>query len=201
MAWSSAVRRLLLACFASVLVTTVVAGSPASSAPVAKQTTKIVVKVKHCDGCRVRLANHNFAAVVNVVDFGEKKVRRGKVAFRVPRPYVEGFVFSVRDPRATGANYEEIAVVRYAGKKTGKKVSAKAARRAKRAYPCWAGSSKRKVTLHLTVDRFTGKAIDGRKATFLRAYFSPGLRPFGAKSDTWHGVLGTQYPFSCYSPI
>lgn len=173
------------------------ATSPVADAVPASRSSKInvTIKVADCEGC---LLGPRYVRESGYWAGPDLTVVGGKVTFQVPRKYARGLSIVVNDLDEVQQNAEIYAVIRYAGKRPGSKVSAGDAAGAEAGYPCWGGTSKKKVTLRMQVDRFPyTDEFSGESGMTIRPYFTRTLPSFGTPLDAFSGTVGSQDAFVC----
>jgi len=183
-------NKLIAAAAAALLsLLALLAGSPAQAA--ASPTTAVTIRITHCNGCRIsatswmRLHTKPWASHV-------RTVRNGTVVFHVPKSRTKGLALTVVDMKSVNDGAVPVAVMRYAGLPARHAVTERQARTAKRGYPCWAGTSADRATLHFTVDHFPSAAVDGTKGYGIRVYADPSVHSAGVSRRTPRGVYETQ---------
>ena len=156
--------------------------------------TAVTIQVHGCNGCELTPVNFRTQR-----GYTPHTVRSGLVRFTLPSGATRGLGFLVTNSAphaATQARY--LAVARYRGKAAGRPVSATYAAHAGRATQCWAGTSRSRTTLKLTVRHFAGtSSYDGSRTDEIRPYFSPTLRSLGTPWRTHRGQLATQSVIDC----
>lgn len=188
-----------LALIAALAVTLV----SSSSADAAQPHTRLVIKVTGCNSCKVRLVRAISGSSIYWRSQAEKVGSDGKVVFNVLTKRTKGMSFELQAPWEGATDSVPNVVTRYAKQAPGETWTAKQAKHSARAFGCWAGTTKRRTTLHFRVARITfdGSGMGGTthdKAAV--AWASPGLHSWKPKMQTWHGRLGNQDAFYCTRP-
>ena len=169
-------------------------GSPANAAT---SRTAVTVRVTNCGGCQVTAAS--FKQIGGPVWTSKAHtVRDGRVTFYPPTARTSGLEFFVSDPKAVNLGAVPVAVLRYAGKTAGQAVTPRQARTGKNGFSCWAGTSRAKATLELTVDRYAATGLGGETGYSIRAYADPTLRTVGSSYPLVKGMLGAQDVPPCF---
>jgi hypothetical protein len=171
--------------------------APASAAV---PTTQLTLKVPGCDGCIVDVASYLYGTGSDAPLIWDgakpKKVATGEVTFVVPTDRTPGLSITVRAPWEGPTGFVTNVVLRYKGEQTGDRVGFTAARAAKRATGCWAGTTQDAVTIKV-VARKVKVAGYGTQVPGTIAYAKvtqDWLRPL---VNTFHGVVGTQDLMPC----
>jgi hypothetical protein len=159
------------------------------------QTTKLTLTAANCAGCEIGLAN-GAARVENTWSAGPKKIRHGRVTFRVPRNLTRGITATASGPWEGATGYITMVAWRYAGKKPGDAVSFKSARAASRGTACWGGTTESSLTIPLTIRKVrTGGTTGPTNGTI--AYAKVTQRSLKPWMQADHGILGTQEVITC----
>ena len=166
----------------------------------ATPTTQLTLEMPGCDGCTVGVASYLYGTGSDAPliwdDAKPKKVVDGEVTFAVPTDRTEGLSITVRAPWEGATGYVTNVVLRYKGEQTGDRVGFKAARAAKRATSCWAGTTEDADTIKVVARKVTvagyGTQVPGTIA--YAKVTQDWLRPL---VNTFHGVVGTQDLMPC----
>ncbi len=172
-------------------------GPPSSGASTRTSTdgtTRVVLPIEDCRGCRVQVYSGlatDDPAEPRLWASLEKRVRDGKVAFAVPSSRTAGMSVVVRAPWEGHTGYDTTVVFRYAGLTAGEQVDTDVARTRHRASGCFEGTSRDKVTLPVVVRRVQVPGVHGPVAGTLAhlATTTPWLAPMRRVHE---GVLGSQ---------
>jgi hypothetical protein len=192
--------------FAATRATTTDSPSPEPTPPAKTELpatdgmTNVTVKITGCDDCLVRAVWSGFTpdeAPIDPWNSGALAIVNGQVSFVAPVPKTQGLAFELSSPRSQ-LDFVPVAVTRYEQLTVGAPVTPEAAATSTSAYGCWAGTTMASAELHLTVDWYTGKSLDGTPTTMPRAFFNPGIATFGTPTQAWDGTLGHQNVWSCY---
>lgn len=177
---------------------------PAAVPSTTATTTAIVFKVKGCNGCSIgaqRAISYNSTTKPHQPDYWNgpsATVRNGRAVLRVPTAYTRGMSFTLIAGWEVNRNAVPNIVTRIAGKKAGQKVSSRAVARATKATACWAGTTRSKVVLRVTVKRFWAKGLGINVYGWAsRSYMSPMVRSVSPLQSTDDGTLANQEAFYC----
>ncbi|MEZ5098085.1 MAG: hypothetical protein R2731_19605 [Nocardioides sp.] len=131
----------------------------ATVAPLPRKVA-LTLKLDGCATCRVKLvqAVKGRAAVWSTT---WKKAKKGRVTVRLPRSRTAGLTVQVKAPWEGRPVKTTQVVVAYARKATGATVSAAAATKQKSGSPCFAGTSRSKLTWVVGVRRAKVAARSG----------------------------------------
>jgi len=188
------------------LVSSLFSGSVSAHAPdderLVQQApkTEVLVKVDQCRRCELIPISAGRKDPNDVWTGPRRRVGvDARVAFRVPRGRTKGLYFEVvPPPDAVRINAIPISISRYAGHAPGAMVSERTAARARRAFHCWAGTTRGSAVLRMTIDRFkTTDFVTGEPGYTIRVYMNPGTRTLGPAYQTWRGSLAAQDWFAC----
>ncbi len=187
-------------------VASAVSGAAASSVK-APARTKIVFKVKHCNGCRIgvqRALESGTTVRPKRPGYWPKrersvKVHHGRAVLHVPTRYTSGMSFTIDAPWAADiTNAVTNIVVGYPGVPANARVGKKHARHARHATACWAGTHRAKVVFHLRVAKVRGKVLGGGHGQTPLAWTNPTKRTVpGTANRTWRGIIGNQDAYYC----
>jgi hypothetical protein len=100
-------------------------------------------------------------------------------------------------PRWSTADWITNVVTRYAHERVGRHVSAETAAHKQRAYGCWAGTSRRHVTLRVRAVKFPNRDVEGDPGYALRAWFAVSQPSMNPAVITDNGSIGNQDAFYC----
>ncbi len=181
--------------FAGLLATLLLAigfVAPQTTSPAeAASMTTLTFKVSGCGSCSLQLVNPDSDAWW---ESATKKVRGGKVSFKVPTNHTRGLTAEVSSRKETQPWSRTMLVFRYGGQAVGGKVTAKQAANAKKAYPRWAGRrAGGSTTIKIKVDWF--RAYDETfqtRVTYMRPYAIKGVATSGKAWDAYDGRVGNQ---------
>lgn len=160
--------------------------------------TAVTVKVTGCRGCQVsasswvRLGTEPWTSVA-------RTVRNGRVTFYPPTGRTRGLTFVVTDRHAVNDGAVHTVVERYAGHPAGTAVTSAQASGGRRGFICWAGTSRSTATLHVTVDRYRDRGVDGTWGYNIRPYADPALRTIGDRLPLYKGTYGVQDIPVCFN--
>jgi hypothetical protein len=188
---------------AAVVPDRVPASVPRSLPAATATTTAVVLKVKGCNGCTI--------GVQRAISFDSRTkphqpeywngpsttVRNGRAVLRVPTAYTRGMSFTLIASWEVNRNAVPNIVTRIAGKRAGQRVTGRAVARATKATACWAGTSRSKVVLRVTVKRFRAQGLGGEYGWASRSYMSPMVRSVSPLQATDDGTLANQEAFYC----
>jgi hypothetical protein len=117
------VRTTLAATVAALASTVGLAGAAPASAPATDgPTTAVTLDVKNCDGCVVELSSVMRTDWQDVWVSPERKVRNGRVTFRVPTERTRGLSIAIDTPWATRLAHQTMVALRYRGYDAGDRV-------------------------------------------------------------------------------
>lgn len=174
---------------AALIATLAPATTSAAEEPRQRRKTRIVLKIKHCKGCKVQAVR---VGRKHVITTKQKRVRHGKVRFRIRTRRTRGLTFAVSDPRSEVLAVPFI-VSRYRGERVGSRVTNKEARRGRRASPCWSGTKRRRVVRRVRVRHYTNDW--GTKS--VRLWFRRTQRSRKPYLRTVEGTLAAQDYIPC----
>ncbi len=191
------------------------ADSPPDPVPISAPTHTLVtlnLTGNGCVGCYVRPqqyipARNNSGKEISWDGQG-RKVRGDSITFRVPTENTRGMSFAIFNPAYNDGFYdaEPVIVFQYKGYEPGGRVERSQAIKASSASPCWAGTSKDKVSLDVNVRkvRVEGiKMVDNQPTggpTPVRvtlAWVAPTEEVFGGFTKTDRGVVAVQDTYPC----
>lgn len=171
---------------------------------VAARTTLLTLDVHHCDGCSITPVKAGDGSAPALWRGRTKKVRAGVVHWRVGVRRTVGMSFDIVDPNAVPLDSVTDIVVAYRGLAVGARVPAGVAARKKWANGCWAGTTRRSVTLRVRVEHFRGVSdlpppITGYRIRPYLVRTAAHLRIAGGArySRTFHGTIGNQDAYFC----
>ena len=174
------------------------ATSTAAPAPsddrAAEPRTRLTFTVDDCEGCEIQLVNARStldADVVHVWESRTKKVRDGKVRFRIATRRTWGMSATVVAPWEGHTGYRTTVAWRYNGNSVGDAVTLEDAVTSKRASACWEGVRRRAVSVPLVVERVEVDGVHERVPGSIA--FVPTTEGWLAPMrEVWDGVLGSQ---------
>lgn len=143
--------------------------------------TKIRYRVKGCENCLIQ--PHRVSARGSTyLDYPRVRVRNGRAVSLVPTRRTRGMAISINARRWNPPGAIPLVIVRYAGTTPGQKVSPSRARQSSQGTDCWAGTSRRTVTLKIRTERFRRQpTIDPRdRGRRIIVWTSPVLKDFHA---------------------
>jgi len=201
----STVRTTVLARATALAGAAVLAGSlaaaPAHARPAPDQPaeraagrTTLTFTVDDCEGCEIQLVNARRtldADVVHVWESRARKVRDGRVRFRIATRRTWGMSATVVAPWEGQTGYRATVAWRYNGKSVGDPVTLEEAVTKRKASACWEGVRSRRVTVPLVVEKVR---VDGvRKKVDGSIAFVPTTQSWlPPMREVWDGVLGSQ---------
>jgi hypothetical protein len=164
--------------------------APGKLVPGPGSPTRVRVKMKGCKKCKVRLTQKR--GTNKLWNSGWKQANRGKATFFVPTKRTVGLTATVDAPWERKFRRTTEVVMRYKGKPVGSKVSARAAKRGKRASSCYAGTTSKSITFRVMVKKVTvGRKVYPRAwAKKTKSYRAPTRR-------APRGVLTIKRPTRC----
>lgn len=181
------------------------AAAPASAGaqPTAGRTVSVILRVHGCNGCRVRaIRAYERGGEFRTWDSGDRIVRDGRVRLRIPQGHTRGVYVSMTSTARRAAhllNAMPLVAFRYAGLERGQRVSAERAARARRGFPCWGGTDRRRVAFDVQVDRWWGRNRDtGKRGFEIRPYLRRGALTRGGLAPAHKGTVGTQDADPCH---
>lgn len=179
------------------------AAAPTSSA---SAMTRIVLKVKHCDGCTIgtqRALDSDTSVRPRHPRYWtgpSGTVRHGRVVLLVPTARTSGLSFTIDAPWADNVTDAATNVVLgYPGRPARTPVSKHAARHAGVATACWAGTARDTIRIKIRVAKVRGPILGGggRGVTPI-AWANPTAHTVpGTATSTWKGTLGNQDAYYC----
>lgn len=193
------VRRLTSLASAALLAATFAPTAPATAEPAegareSVQRTRLTFTVADCEGCEIRLVNARStldADVVHVWHSRSRKVRDGKVAFRIATRRTWGMSATVLAPWEGHTGYVTTVAWRYNGEGVGDSVTLEEAVTKKRASACWEGVRRRNLTIPLVVEEVVVDGVHERVPGSIA--FVPTTQSWLAPMrEVWDGVLGSQ---------
>ena len=156
--------------------------------------TRLTFTVDDCEGCEIQLVNARStldADVVHVWESRTKKVRDGKVRFRIATRRTWGMSATVVAPWEGHTGYRTTVAWRYNGTSVGDAVTLEDAVTSKRASACWEGVRRRAVSVPLVVERVEVDGVHERVPGSIA--FVPTTEGWLAPMrEVWDGVLGSQ---------
>lgn len=185
------VRSFVLAALAVLLAASALTLAPQVSAPraaAAAQQTRLTIRVE-CRACSFQLMRHIEGSSQWWGSDWKRVGDDGRVSFTVPTARTRGLTAAVSVPASGNTGAVSTLNLRYEGKSPGDPVSAREARRGRRAAACWAGVTGARATWHVRAETFTVEGLNGRPGTQVRAWASPTARTIGPLQQTWHGTL------------
>lgn len=189
----------LLALAAAPTPTTYAAHADPGAAGPADGTTRVVVRVDDCDGCRVQLVSGlatEDPAEPRLWASLEKEVRDGKVAFPVPSSRTSGLSITIDAPWEGHLGYTTTVAVRYAGEQAGEQMTAEEAVTKNRASGCLEGTSRDRLVLPVHVEQVVVDGVHGEVPGTL-AFLETALPWLSPMSPVADGVLGQQDVLVC----
>lgn len=133
------------------------AGPAEGTAPTAR--TKVVLDVTDCEGCTVGLIRSRRNGTV-AYDSPIKTVRNGRVTFTTPTRHTHGLLAIVQVPDNDGPGL--MVGFRYGGNRVGSNVGVRKVAGETTGFPCWAGTSRSRVTIPVRVHHFVPES-DGEQ--------------------------------------
>ena len=168
--------------------------APAPPDDRAEPRTRLTFTVDDCEGCEIQLVNARStldADVVHVWESRTKKVRDGKVRFRIATRRTWGMSATVVAPWEGHTGYRTTVAWRYNGTSVGDAVTLEDAVTSKRASACWEGVRRRAVSVPLVVERVEVDGVHERVPGSIA--FVPTTEGWLAPMrEVWDGVLGSQ---------
>ena len=148
---------------AATAVTLIGASVPALAAPA---TTRLTVYVSNCDGCTVgwqrALASDTTATPKSKFKEGQQaKVSGGKVTFTVPTRLTQGMSFTISAPWEGNTGAAMNIVLGSGPGDAGAKVTSAQAKSRQIGSPCWAGTTKAKTSMRVSVAKVKVSGLSG----------------------------------------
>ncbi len=166
----------------------------------AVRSTSLRLHITGCDHCTVQLQQ----ALVHPTTVWTSPTKRvgadHHVTFRVPTRRTHGLSFVLRAPWEGNTGAVSNIVTRYAGRAVDSAVSRKAARHARHAEGCWAGTSMNALTLDFHVSRVRARTLDGAPTHIPLAYATHTMSSWRPVVGTFKGTIGNQDAFYCTRP-
>jgi hypothetical protein len=120
--------------------------------------------------------------------------------FDVRTSRTHGMSFVLRAPWEGDTGAVPNIVTRYAGHAVDSTVGRAAARRARRAEGCWAGTTVDDLRLDFHVARVRAKTLDGHRTRIPLAYATRTMSSWKPMVKTYKGTIGNQDAFYCTKP-
>jgi len=202
---------------AAVLVTLVAAalattaqGDAHAAAPAADATTataattppstRLILHVTGCDRCSIGV-QHAVSGQPHVWSSSYQRIGSDhRAVFRVSTTRTHGLSFVFRAPWDGGTGAVPNVVTRYAGHDVGSLVSRRAARHARKAEGCWAGTTLGRVRLDLYVARVSARTLGGDPTRIPLVYATHTLSSWKPMMKTFKGTIGNQDALYCTAP-
>lgn len=174
--------------------------APPTLTPAARHT-HLVLQVDGCARCTVTLVQ----AISGTSIYWHSRAQRvgadGRAVFDVPARRTHGMSFELRVPWESGLTDSVLNVAtRYSGQAAGETWTARQAKHARRAFGCWAGTARRRATLHVKLAGFTFRAGANGPQRGATAWMSPGVKSWRPAMRAWHGRIGNQDAYYCERP-
>jgi len=193
----------VLTLVATGLATTAQQGTAHAAAPVDRATagtTALRLHVTGCDRCSIQL-QHAVSGNPKVWTSHRKRIGADHhVTFRVRTARTHGLSFVLRAPWQGDTGAVPNLVTRYAGHEVDSAVSRKAARHARRAEGCWAGTSLDALTLDFHVSRVRARTVTGDPTRIPLAYATHTMASWRPMVHAYRGTIGNQDAFYCTRP-
>lgn len=178
---------------------TSITGTTATARPAAEEptgTTRVVLQVLGCDGCSLQAHSYPEDQTDEAWSSPGRKVRDGRVRFRVPTDLTSGMTVSVTAPWERHVGAVSNVVFRYRGQQPGDRVTRQEARAARRGSACFPGTVAPRIELRVRVIRAHFPGVGG-PATAPAAY-TVVSQPTAGNWDRVHdGFLGSQDLIPC----
>jgi hypothetical protein len=165
--------------------------SPAVARTAVTPKTHLTFEVKGCEGCDFRLTQA-LDGRQRVWQSRSRKVKDGKVSWRIPTSRTHGLSVTVLAPWDGGAGYVPTVAFRYAGKRVGDEVTNAVARTKRKASTCWAGTVEDALTLAVTVVHARSTNPPGDPIRTPRAFTSVTQDWQKPMERAFKGITGTQ---------
>ena len=162
------------------------------SKPGTEPSTRITLTISGCDGCTFGVWNTTAAGTAEH-PLTTVRIRNGAATFRVPTALTKGLALDWADPRGRYEYPGAVPAVSMALPQfsAGSAVSAPQARRATRAYYCWAGTRAGSYTIGLRLTTFRTADHDGEHlVTGAAIWASPTLQGYGSVRRLEKGPSG-----------
>ena len=146
----------------------------------------MVLDVTDCDGCTVVLIRSRRNGTV-AYDSPTKTVRHGRVTFTTPTRHTHGLLAIVQVP---DSNVPGLMVgFRYGGNRVGSHVGVRKVAGETKGFPCWAGTSRSRVTIPVRVHHFVPES-DGERP-FYTAWATKSQRTYPTAVEAYGGSMPT----------
>ena len=157
-----------------------------------------------CDGCVITprqliYASDNGGQEASW-DGQPRKVRGDSVTFRVPTESTRGMYFYIDEPAFDSDGFYDAApmvVFQYKGYEPGERVERSQAIKASSASPCWAGTSKDKVSLDVNVRKVRVEGVSDTRVRQPLAWVAPTEAAFGGFMNTDRGIVAANGDPGC----
>jgi hypothetical protein len=188
---------------AAALSTTAQGDAHAATADVgASKPAKTTLRLhfKGCDGCSVQL-QHAVTGKPHVWTSTSKRIGADhRVVFHVRTSRTKGLSFVLRAPWEGDTGAVPNIVTRYAGHAIDSHVTRTAARHARRAEGCWAGTNLDDVRLGFRVARVPARTVDGHPTRMPLVYATHSMSSWKPMVRTYKGTVANQDAFYCTKP-
>ncbi len=162
--------------------------------------TTVHLHITGCDRCSVQL-QHAVTGNPHVWTSRSKRIGSDqRVVFHVRTSRTKGLSFVLRAPWEGDTGAVPNIVTRYAGHAIDSHVTRKAARHARRAEGCWAGTNVDDVRLGFRVARVPAKTLDGHRTKMPLAYATHSMSSWRPMVKAYKGTIANQDAFYCTKP-
>lgn len=176
----------------------------AHHAPAQRQAaprTDLTLRIRGCDRCTVQLQHAIDGEAEHVWTSRQQRVGADhRVVFDLRTARTHGLSFVLRAPWGGDTGAVPNMVTRYAGHRVGRVVHRVAARHARRAEGCWAGTRAASARLRFQVDRVRARTLEGRPTKAPLVYSRHTLPSWKPMVRTYRGTIGNQDAFYCERP-
>lgn len=163
-------------------------------------TTTLHLHFKGCDRCSVQL-QHAVTGRPHVWTSTSKRIGADhRVVFHVRTSRTKGLSFVLRAPWEGNTGAVPNIVTRYAGHAIDSHVTRAAARHARRAEGCWAGTHLDDVRLDFRIARVPARTVDGHRTTMPLVYATHSMSSWKPMVRTYKGTIANQDAFYCTKP-
>jgi hypothetical protein len=189
---------------AAALATTTAPGDADAATGIVRSSTPakttLHLHIAGCDRCSVQL-QHAVRGKPHVWTSASRRIGPDhRVVFAVRTARTKGLSFVLRAPWQGDTGAVPNMVTRYVGHAIDSHVSRTAARHARRAEGCWAGTTLADVRLHFRVARVPAKTVDGQATEIPLVYATHSMSSWKPMVKTYKGTIANQDAFYCFKP-
>jgi hypothetical protein len=153
-----------------------------------------------CDRCSVQLQQALNGRIKVWTSASQRIGSDHHAIFHLRTSRTRGLSFVLRAPWEGNTGAVSNVVTRYAGHKVDAHVTRAAARHARHAQGCWAGTTRDHARLTFHVARVGAKTLDGRPTKIPLAYATHTIPSWRPVVRTFKGTIGNQDAFYCTHP-